>query len=61
MLESLYDDHESMNSLFSRVQQFLEQKNILLELKRSFHFSDLAVQSASLLLNKENVSFYDND
>jgi hypothetical protein len=53
MLRSLYED-DSANKLFPKIQQFLEQKNVLLELKQSYHFSELAVQSATLLLQSSD-------
>jgi hypothetical protein len=55
MLKSVYEPDEELSRMFETINQFLERKNAIIELKRAYHFSDLAVQSAKMVLQVDSV------
>ncbi|KAL0489597.1 hypothetical protein AKO1_010582 [Acrasis kona] len=55
MLNSLYSNDEQ-SDLLASVQNYLNNKDILMKSKRSFHFSDLASQSAKLIFDQPEDS-----
>jgi hypothetical protein len=51
----VYEPDEELSKMFETINQFLERKNAIIELKRAYHFSDLAVQSAKIVLQVDSV------
>ena len=55
MLKSVYEPNEELSKMFGTINQFLERKNVIIGLKRAYHFSDLAIQSAKMILQVDSV------